>query len=260
MSVAGFLYNLLPGRIRPTLKKFYLTVHPNQRSALGYESSFVSAYFESEGEYRAYLAELDAPPVSNYRETMMAAYDRHVGDRTANRQKAIPGGLDETAATNLYALVRNLAPDIVLETGVHYGYSTAHILAALSQNGGGTLHSVDPAFDDSLPGETTSPGWLVPDDLHDYWNLHIGKSQRVLPTLLPELDRVDLFLHDSDHSAPCMMFEFELVYEWLADGGVLISDDIHWNDSFSTFAQARDGEVGRLSINTGYIWKSPPRP
>lgn len=255
MSVTGRLYDIVPGRVQPLLKTLYLTIHPNQRSPLGFESSFVSMYFDDEREYRSYLAELEEAPFTDQRASMMAAYDRHVGQRTTNDLKTIPGGLDEMAAANLYALVRKREPDVVLETGVHYGYSTAYILAALARNGRGTLHSVDPAFDHSLPGETTSPGWLVPAALGEWWELHVGKSQRVLPTLLPDLGAVDLFLHDSDHSVPCMLFEFELVYEWLSEDGVLVSDDVHWNDAFSTFADARDGDVGRLSINTGYVRK-----
>lgn len=53
-----------------------------------------------------------------------------------------------------------------------------------------------------------------------------------------------------------MMFEYELAYEWLAEGGVLLSDDISWNDAFDIFVDVRTPtHWGRLSRNIGYAVK-----
>ena len=43
----------------------------------------------------------------------------------------------------LYLVVRAARPHVVVETGVLYGASSAHILAALARNGGGELHSLE---------------------------------------------------------------------------------------------------------------------
>ena len=78
-----------------------------------------------------------------------------------------------------------------------------------------------------------------------------------MPKLLNEVEDIDLFIHDSEHSTPCMLFEFELAWEHLADGGVLIADDIHWNDAFEEFVSTRipDGNWGRVSRSVGYAVK-----
>ena len=48
-----------------------------------------------------------------------------------------------------YAAIRSLRPEVVVETGVANGVSTAYLLLALDQNGKGILHSIeigDPAY------------------------------------------------------------------------------------------------------------------
>jgi predicted O-methyltransferase YrrM len=47
----------------------------------------------------------------------------------------------------LYGLVRALRPAAVLEIGTAYGFSSIHIAAALRDNGGGVLHTVEIADD-----------------------------------------------------------------------------------------------------------------
>jgi hypothetical protein len=64
-----------------------------------------------------------------------------------------------------------------------------------------------------------------------------------------------MFVHDSEHSHPCMMFEYELAFEWLDDGGLLLSDDITWNDAFSVFTDVREPEHGNVSGGVGYVLK-----
>lgn len=51
--------------------------------------------------------------------------------------------IDPDEGKLLYALVRALKPGRVLEIGVREGASTAHLLAALTANGNGELHSYD---------------------------------------------------------------------------------------------------------------------
>jgi hypothetical protein len=53
-----------------------------------------------------------------------------------------------------------------------------------------------------------------------------------------------------------MMFEYELAYEWLDEDGVILSDDIGWNDAFSIFADIRKPDFGKISRGIGYISKN----
>ncbi len=101
---------------------------------------------------------------------------------------------DLSLARLCYAVCRLLRPEIVLETGVAYGVTTALVLKALQVNGKGRLYSID------LPplGENADAfvGYLVPEALRARWTVNRGVSKRVLPQLLPRLGRVDLFIPD----------------------------------------------------------------
>ena len=97
-----------------------------------------------------------------------------------------------------------------------------------------------------------------PRHLSKNWELVLGKSQRKLPKILHDIDSVDMFIHDSEHSITCMIFEFELGWEWLEPGGVLIADDISWNDAFQIFIKEKECDSGLIHGNdpkTGYIIK-----
>jgi hypothetical protein len=69
----------------------------------------------------------------------------------------------------------------------------------------------------------------------------LGRSQDELPTLLGRVDRIDFFMHDSEHSYECMSFEFEHAWEAMADGGALVADDVTVNTAWDEFTR----RVGR---------------
>jgi len=134
-----------------------------------------------------------------------------------------------------YLLCRLISPSVVLETGVAYGVSSAFILRALEENGGGMLHSVD------LPPLRTEYerfwGVAVPDALRGRWRLHRGSSARILPPLLEETRTVDLFVHDSLHTHRNMSREFDTVWPRLRSGGVILADDVERNRAFGELRQ-----------------------
>ena len=156
-------------------------------------------------------------------------------------------------AAELYAVVRAFKPEVIVETGVASGISSAHILRALAANGSGTLYSIDlPNVQQhsGLPEGRTS-GWIVPDSLRGRWKLRLGDTWKLLPELLGTLDRVDLFLHDSDHSYEAMIFEFEQAFPRLEQGGLLLSDDTHLHTAWDDFCAKhglRPTRVGHLGV------------
>ncbi len=149
---------------------------------------------------------------------------------------------DSVLARCCYLACRLIAPDVIVETGVAYGVSSAFILRALEVNGRGTLHSVD------LPPlrreADRSWGVAVPDELRDRWRLHRGSSARVLPRLLEEIPTVDLFVHDSLHTHRNMRREFDIVWPRLRNGGLLLADDIERNQAF-----------GELRLKDPALWR-----
>lgn len=163
-------------------------------------------------------------------------------------------GYDE--GLRLYRLLRDLHPEVAVETGVCNGVSTAFLLLALEDNGTGTLHSIDlpevageeyeeGTFWDGKGGAVIppgkEPGWMVPPALRDRWELVLGRSQDELPPLLQRVGPIDFFMHDSEHSYECMSFEFHAAWEALSDGGLLVADDVNVNTAWAEFVR----EVGR---------------
>ncbi|WP_455449918.1 class I SAM-dependent methyltransferase [Natrinema thermotolerans] len=153
----------------------------------------------------------------------------------------------------LYVVCRALEVETAVETGVLFGSFDAHILAAMHENGGGTLHAVD------LPGGPPGPfeyGHLIPDRCRDQWELHRGDARALLPDLLESVGPVDLFLHDSDHRLPHMRFEYETALGQLESGGVLASHDVRLSGLFDRFTDA-NGLRSCVVCDTG-IARVPP--
>jgi predicted O-methyltransferase YrrM len=133
-------------------------------------------------------------------------------------------------------------PKIVVETGVATGASSFLILNAIKLNKIGTLYSID------LPNKNIignrEVGFVVPKELRNNWKLILGDSKTELPKLLSELKQIDIFFHDSLHTYEHMMFEFETAWPHIKEKGLIISDDIYWNNAFIDFAK---------KVNSQYI-------
>lgn len=264
MALKTVIYDSLPEPLKPLAQRGYLRITGAPTEA-ELHANFIDHFFDSHQEYKRYIAEFNDGSVSEIRDQAIHEYRKLTGDDRM-------GTVGLNIAQDYYALVRKEQPSRIVETGVCNGISTLSILLALQENGSGSLYSIDYPFraDESLEefqaetfdnfgGEAIpsnkDPGWIIPDELRNNWTLIIGKSQRELPKLVTEYGDVELFIHDSEHSHPCMMFEYELAYEWLEDNGVILSDDIGWNDAFSVFVDVREPVHGKISHNVGYVRK-----
>jgi predicted O-methyltransferase YrrM len=122
----------------------------------------------------------------------------------------------------LYLLVRASRPQIAVDTGVLYGASTAHILAAMADNGSGELHSIDIGRDPREPPHE----FFIPPHLQSRWELIIGDSREKLPRLLRRCGNLDFFYHDSLHTWEHMLWEYGTALPYLTERGLLASDDV----------------------------------
>lgn len=156
-----------------------------------------------------------------------------------------------------YALVRSLRPDVVVETGVANGVSSAYLLLALHRNQNGILHSVEIGDTGFLP-RGFAPGWIVPDFLKDRWALHLGDAKDLLPALLQQLKQLDIFIHDSLHTYEHMRCEMELAHPYLRPGGLLLADDATWNSAFHDFARAVKAPEAQIVRGVGILQKRQP--
>lgn len=148
----------------------------------------------------------------------------------------------------IYAMVRALKPEVMIETGGTPGKSTAFILRAMERNDKGHLYTIDlppqtieqsvlaerGKFHELMPAGASS-NWVVPESLRQRHTLLLGKSSDHLPSLLKQLDRVDIFFHDSDHSYENMTWEFETAWAKIKPQGLLLTDDALANSSFFDF-------------------------
>lgn len=145
----------------------------------------------------------------------------------------------------IYFMIRLRKPDVVIETGVHRGVSSLFILQALEDNNKGILYSIDLPFasyelkegittKSNLPIENV--GICVQQKLRKRWKLIFGDSKNELPIVLANHESIDFFLHDSQHTFEHMMWEFNTIWPKLAKSGLLVSDDINWNNAFTSFS------------------------
>lgn len=151
------------------------------------------------------------------------------------------GGINMPEGKFLFAITRTLRPQIVIETGVAAGVSSCFLMAALIENGVGTLYSIDlPVVEvEQLNCADASHyawprrgvGWAIPDDLRK----QIGSRHKMvledvrtaLPRLLGQLKNIDFFFHDDLHLPDHMLWEYECVWNHLREGGVLASHDVN---------------------------------
>jgi methyltransferase family protein len=135
-----------------------------------------------------------------------------------------------------WCTVLHQRPSVVVETGVARGVTSRIVLEALNRNDRGHLWSIDlpHPFEKDLHAQT---GAAVPGSHRRRWSYIEGSSRRRLPALLRSLAQVDLFIHDSLHTARNTRFEMEQTLNALAPGGIMIVDDISTHQAFANFAQ-----------------------
>jgi predicted O-methyltransferase YrrM len=182
-----------------------------------------------------------------------AYVERYLADLEQRYQSHfVPGWVNLIDAQFLYWVVRRIKPKTIVQTGVSNGLSSAFMMLALAKNGPeGRLHVIDLpyVFDPADPAwtrrgtvygvvipEGKSSGWLVPDIYRDRFEVQTGDAKALLPPLIDRLEGIDMFFHDSDHTYHHMMFEFEQAMRKLAPHGVIVADDISWNESLWDFA------------------------
>jgi methyltransferase family protein len=134
----------------------------------------------------------------------------------------------------VWCLVRHLSPSTVVETGVARGLTSRFILEALERNQTGRLWSVDlpPPLEPELHGQVAL---AVPDEVRSRWTYVRGSSRRRLAPLLDRVRPIDLFVHDSAHTARNVLFELEHAWDALLPGGAVAVDDVDLNCGFHDF-------------------------
>jgi len=142
---------------------------------------------------------------------------------------------DSSLCRAAWCTVRHTCPEVVIETGVARGVTSRVVLEALQANERGHLWSIDLPypFDHSLHDQI---GAAVSDACRARWSYLEGSSSRRLPPLIDEVGHVEVFIHDSLHTAKNTVFEMEQAASVMLPGGVMLVDDIALHKGFETFA------------------------
>jgi len=150
----------------------------------------------------------------------------------------------------VWCLVRHLKAARVVETGVAHGVTSRFILEALARNGGGHLWSIDlpPMIHPELHAQI---GVAVDERLRGSWTLIKGSSRRHLPGVLKRAAPIDLFIHDSKHSAENVLFELKSAWSALRPGGAVVVDDVDVNNGFHRFCE-------RVSYDQAWVGEAEP--
>jgi predicted O-methyltransferase YrrM len=171
----------------------------------------------------------------------LAEAARDAGAIEAERRLLAPSSASRDAKKLLYLATRIVAPSLVVETGAFNGAASSFLLAALDENGHGKLLSFDLlAARDALGIPVAGgrrPGWLVPAELRQRFELVLGDTRETLERHLCAEQCVDMFMHDSMHTLRHMLFEYRVAWRHLSLGGLLLSDDVFWNPAFWVFTK-----------------------
>ena len=128
-----------------------------------------------------------------------------------------------------YAMVRAAKPCLVVETGVDKGLGSVVIAAALMRNTAegdpGRLIGLD---------INLNAGYLLTKPYTQVGEMMYGDSLESIGRLQ---DKVDFFIHDSDHSAEHERKEFIAIEPKLAPNALVLSDNADCTDELLKFAR-----------------------
>ena len=143
---------------------------------------------------------------------------------------------DSSLCRAVWCVALHTRPEVVIETGVAHGVTSRIVLEALAQNDAGHLWSIDLPFpfDHRLHSET---GIAVTGACRRRWSYLEGSSKQRLPPLTATVGHVEMFIHDSLHTAANTVFEMEQAASAMPTGGVMLVDDIDSHMGFATFAK-----------------------
>lgn len=141
-----------------------------------------------------------------------------------------------------YAVVRELKPKLVIETGVDKGLGSIMLCAALRRNA-----------EDGAPGRymgtdiDPAAGYLLAPPYSDVGEIVYGDS---IETLKKINDKVDVFINDSDHSKQYEADEYAVIAPHLSEKALVLGDNAHFSDKLADFAD----DTGRKFL----FWQEKP--
>jgi len=129
-----------------------------------------------------------------------------------------------------YAVARVMKPKVIVETGVDKGLGSVLLCAALLRN-----HRE--GFPGKYYGTDINPhaGYLLGPPYDSVGEILYGDSIESLQ----QLESVDLFINDSDHSSDYERREYEVVAPRLTPRAIILGDNAHCTGELASFSERR---------------------
>jgi predicted O-methyltransferase YrrM len=122
----------------------------------------------------------------------------------------------------LYSLIRLLRPEVVIEIGTYMASTTEAMARAISDNGFGALHTIDPY------GAEMSPQIIArwPRALQATTKLHLTDSMLFFAWMQKHQLRTDLVFVDGNHDYEYALFDIQSAARAMNPGGFIVVDNI----------------------------------
>jgi predicted O-methyltransferase YrrM len=126
-----------------------------------------------------------------------------------------------------YAVVRATKPEVVVETGVDQGMGAVVLCAALRRN-------ASEGHTGQYFGTDINPhaGYFLKGEYAKFGKILYGDSLKSLETL----EKIDLFINDSDHSASYEQAEYDMIRNKLTPRAVVLGDNSHVTTKLAEFS------------------------
>jgi caffeoyl-CoA O-methyltransferase len=162
----------------------------------------------------------------------------------------LPMQVDDNAARFLQLLTLIHRPQLVIEVGTFFGYSSIHIARGLPDGGRLTTLEIDRKAAELAKRNLDTAG------LSDRVDIVMGDAAEYLAQVQPKT--VDMIFIDADkRNYPIYL---KLCFPLLRTGGILIADDAFAQGNFSGEAREREDtstEVKAINTYNRAVWKSP---
>lgn len=178
------------------------------------------ARIESERERLTRSDEILRTPLYDY--SLDPAHEYVFEDSLA--KLATRGSKPPDAALFLFALVRLLRPDRVIELGTNLGLSAGYLGAALRLNESGSLVTIDASRERMRVARDT----IARLGLDPIVDARLGRFQAALPDVVQEPFGVAFI--DGHHQEKETLEEIEMMLPAIGAPGVIVYDDIDWSD------------------------------
>ena len=164
------------------------------------------------------------------------ALSQHINDVTAKQPDHVKAGSDNVIRfgrrLGWYAVVREMKPKFIIETGLDKGLGAVLLCAALKRNA-----------EEGEPGRylgtdiNPDAGYLLSPPYDEFGEIAYGDSLESLATIT---DDIDLFINDSDHSEAYEAAEYACVAPRLSEHAVILGDNAHTTSKLVDFAEESD--------------------